>query len=118
MTKLDLISDIISANSDAELLAMLEEVVYSMKERDLKIIDNEPKYEVSTDINGKSKLVFSKAKYAREYLNQLACGLKNAPRCGSEYDSPEGEKYIIMSDTLVTDISNRLENIANDIKGE
>lgn len=43
------------------------------------------------------------------YLHQLAEALKNTPREGEKSDTPEGARYIKISDTLANNISNNLE---------
>lgn len=47
------------------------------------------------------------------YLAQLANDFDNASRFGSEEDVPEGERYIVMSDTLARQIATELREYTN-----
>jgi hypothetical protein len=47
-----------------------------------------------------------------DWLRELADQLTWAPRFGAAEDEPEGVKFIQLSDTLATDISERLRLIA------
>lgn len=42
-------------------------------------------------------------------IEELIELLRSAPRCGADKDDPEGKRYIIISDTLATDLADRLE---------
>jgi hypothetical protein len=48
----------------------------------------------------------------KEYLIMLANGLRDADRMGASTDSPEGARYINISDTLANQIADKLIEIA------
>ncbi len=48
-----------------------------------------------------------------KHLNELADCLDRAPRKGAGEDSPEGSKYILLSDTSAKMISAELRSLAN-----
>lgn len=52
-----------------------------------------------------------------EWLRQLADNLDKAKRDGSAEDKPEGNRYIILSDTLARMISEKLRKISLDYSG-
>ena len=45
-------------------------------------------------------------------LSALADALQNAPRCGTDRDDPEGTCYIMISDTLATQMAQELREMA------
>jgi hypothetical protein len=46
------------------------------------------------------------------YLTALVTSLRRIPRLGKDKDMPEGTRYIQISDTLATEVADRLEKIA------
>lgn len=46
------------------------------------------------------------------YLEYLALQLRTMPRLGSEQDTPEGTRYVQISDTLALQVAARLDVIA------
>lgn len=44
-------------------------------------------------------------------LREVATLLKTAPRSGADIDSPEGSRYVVLSDTLANQITAQLEEI-------
>lgn len=53
------------------------------------------------------------AKEDSEYLRTLADVLDKAVRYGNQDDSPEGTRWVKISDTLAKDISKKLREIAH-----
>jgi len=52
----------------------------------------------------------------QEYLQELACTLEDVGRFGLDVDSPEGTRWIRMSDTLAIQVAERLRAIASRLK--
>ena len=50
----------------------------------------------------------------KEYLLSLGDELDNARRSGSEMDDPEGNRYIILSDTLAVKIAQELRKLVKE----
>ena len=47
-----------------------------------------------------------------DIIEKLIGLLENAPRMGAEIDSPEGERYIQISDTLAKELAEELRQYA------
>jgi len=50
----------------------------------------------------------------KQVLRQLAAELEKAPRQGAAVDRPEGERFIVVSDTLAKEIVATLRRIAGE----
>ena len=54
----------------------------------------------------------------KEWLIMLADSLHNAERSGKDTDSPEGTRWITISDTMANLIEQRLREIAGTTRGD
>ena len=50
-------------------------------------------------------------------MTDLATALRNVERVGSENDSPEGSRYLQLSDSLANQISEEIESLTVEVSG-